>query len=609
MGGADWACSRCGFEPNFARRRYCFDCGEARIGGGATGAADHQHARSGPIGENGRRPLLAWGGNRAEAGRREADEPPTRRTPGASVAAIVEAARRDAAVGGGADLQAAPQPARPRATTDADGFTLVGRGGRPAAPATARASAAAGGPSAGGGTVDTRPAATSRADEHIGEEADVGQREGDHEQDGEEPAQQHADVLRQRWVEEAAVVKKLAKQGLPDGHPALIAAQEARDGAEAAWRKAKQPAPVATRLRWAQAKLNRALEMAEATGAAIKKAGDDHDRLMAQLHDRRLEDAARVRKRQSAVEELRREIGGGAGAAARPAGGDTSAILEACGGLCDSVGPELAALAERLPSGSDEWQTVNRLLATLATSRRRVEEAVGIHQPQAYDIGDDDGDAAEAGEDDLDGMSVASASQWSESHEVDHGLAAAHGGQAAGGVGAAAPHHGEYWNDWGRAQWQAAQWTRTDQHGRWIRSSWADQWEAERDQSSGRDTDLQTAAAQGGARRSGGEHDQESGEPSAKHRRQVTGPAAGADGAATTMAGDEAATGTQSTVEAAAAARSSTGPTAAAAHEAQVSAIVERAIGQGVQPIAEDGSDLITLSPAQLARWASANLG
>ncbi len=569
------------------------------------GTADRPPARNGPIGANGRRPTLAWGNGRAEAGRREAEEPPTRRTPGASVAAIVEAARRGAAVGSGADLQAAPQPARQKTATDADGFTTVGKGGKPAAAVAGRASAATVGPNTGGGSADARHAAASSADAHSGEEAPVGQQGDDHEVDDAEPAQQGVNELRQRWADEAALVRRLAKQGLPDGHPALVAAHAARDAAEAAWREAKQPAPVATRLRWAQAKLNRALEMAEATRAAIKQADDEHARLMAQLHDRRADDDARVRKRQLAVEELQREIGGGVGSTARPTGGDASALLEACGGLCNSVGPELAALAERLPDGSEEWQAVNRLLATLAVSQRRVEEAAGMHQPQAFDIGD--GDADEADEDDLDGMSVAS--QWSESRELGQGTDAAPGGQATGGMGPTAPHHGDDWSGWGQAQWQASQW-RTNQHGRWVRSSWADQWEAEHTQSStGWDAGLQAASAQGGARRSGGEHDEESGEPSAKHRRQITGATAGADGATPAKAGEEAATKTQATAAAAAAIHSSAGPTGAAAHEAQVSAIVERAIGQGVQPVTEDGSDLITLSPAQLARWASDNLG
>ncbi len=545
-----------------------------------------------------------------ETGRREAEEPPTRRTPGASVAAIVEAARRDAARHGaaGADAgstvghQAAPQPVNRMPPTDSDGFITVGKGGKPTAAAATRAAAAAAG-SSGSGAMDARSAPAGRAEVRNEEEAPVEQQCDDEDLDGEELPQQGPSELRQKWTEEAALVRRLAKQGLPSGHPALAAAHAARDAAEAAWRKAKQPAPLATRLRWAQAKLNRALEMAEATSAAIKKADDEHDKLMVLLHDRRADDGARVRKRQQAVEELQREIGG-VGSTARPAGGDASALLEACGGLCNSVGPELAALAERLPDGSEVRQTVNQLMATLAASQRRVEEAAGLHQPQAFDIGDDDADGADA--DDMDDMSVAS--QWSEGHEIGRDLEAAPGSQATGGVGTTAPRPGDDWSGWGQAQWQTSQW-RTDPHGRWFRSSWADQWEAEHGQAAGWSAGLQSATAQGGARRSGGEHDVESGEPSAKHRRQVMGHTANADGATAATADGEVATRTQATAAAATTAPLPTGPAGAAAFGAQVAEIVEQAIGLGVQPVTEDGSDLITLSPAQLARWASDNLG
>jgi hypothetical protein len=227
-----------------------------------------------------------------------------------------------------------------------------------------------------------------------------------------------------------------------------------------------------------------------------------------------------------------------------------------------------------------------------------------LHQPQAFDIGDDDADGADA--DDMDDMSVAS--QWSEGHEIGRDLEAAPGSQVTGGVGTTAPRPGDDWSGWGQAQWQTSQW-RTDPHGRWFRSSWADQWEAEHGQAAGWSAGPQSATAQGGARRSGGEHDVESGEPSAKHRRQVMGHTANADGATADTADCEVATRTQATAAAATTAPLPTGPAGAAAFGAQVAEIVEQAIGLGAQPVTEDGSDLITLSPAQLARWASDNLG
>ncbi len=602
MGTADWRCKRCGFEPNFARRRFCFDCGEARAGGAAVGAAIRPQARSGPVGDGGRRPMLAWARGRSEAGRQEEEGPPSKRTPGASIAAIVEQARRGAArvdavgadAAGGANPPSASRPARAEAAMDSEGFITVGRGGRPTVSTAARAAAAGEGPRGGSGPADVPPAPTGRADERDGVGTPADQQGDDHDLGDDEPAQRDPAELRRRWADEAALVKRLAKQGLPEGHPALAAAHAARDAAEAAWRQAKPPAPATTRLRWAQTKLTKALEMADATNAAIKKAEEDHEKLMVQLHDRRADDGERVRMRQAAVEALRREIGG-TDSPARARGGDTTALLEACGGLCSAVGPGLAALAEKLPEGSDEWQAVNDVLATLATSQRRVEEAAGMHQPQAFDIGDDDADVDDDG--DLDEMSVGT--PWSESHELDQGQGDTQRGQANGGTGSSAPHSGEDWGRWGQAQqWQATQW-RTDERGRWHRSSWADQWEAEHGQATG-----------WGTRRGGGEHDEESGEPSAKQRKQASGRAAPADGTAATSGNDEVATRPQATAAAAAAAsQSSQVPAGSTTFEAQVAEVVQRAIGLGVQPITEDGSDLITLSPSLLERWVADNLG
>ncbi len=619
LGSADWTCGECGFTPNFARRRYCFDCGAAKANGGQRQQQPQQHARGttarspasgGPVGDRGRRPLLSWGrGNRDEGGR-GTDEPPTRRTPGASVAAIVEEAKRGVARSGGADggiarspnRQAASPPARPKPAVDADGFIAVGRSGKPTAAAAAASTPSVAddlGPS--DDAASARPPPPARAEQRDGGPTRGGEQceDLDAEDDDADAPQQEPTELRRRWAEEVALVKRLSRQGLPDGHPALVAAHAARDAAEAAWREAKQPAPVVTRLRWAQAKLARALELAEATGAAIEKAEAEHEKLMSQLHDRRADDDARVRKRQQAVQELQREIGGG-DPVVRASDGGSAALLEACGGLCNAVGPELAALAERMPEGSDEWHAINRVLATLMDKQRRVEEAAGLHDtpPLAFNIGDGDDDGPED-------MSVAS--QWSESHELGSAQEPGPGGCGGGDAGMSAPHLDGGWSDWGQDRWQAAHW-RADQHGRWHRSSWADQWEAEHGQAATWGSDPQAEPAQG-ARRGGGEHDEESGEPSAKHRRQqVSGRAAAADGTSVVAAGSEAAAAAQASAAVSTAGLSAMGTTGAADYAAQVAEVVGRAINMGVQPITEEGQDLITLSPALLAHWVSEHL-
>jgi hypothetical protein len=295
----------------------------------------------------------------------------------------------------------------------------------------------------------------------------------------------------------------------------------------------------------------------------------------------------------------------GTGPATKARDGSTNAVLQACGSLCKSIGPELAALVERLRDGSEEWQAANRVLATLSASQRRLEEAAGLHDepPHTYDIGDDD--------DDFDAMSQTS--PWSESHELREAGGAAYGddgdgmgadfdgqaGDAAGDCGA------EGWRRWRDDQWQSPQW-RVDQYGRWHRASWADLWETEQrnggdwgmGQQTGAAATSSAAVGAQAARRAGGPHDAETGEPSTKHRRQLPSGNGTSDGA---VAEPALGAGT-------AAALAPHGADRDAAFARRVAEVVERAVGMGVQPISETGDELIMLSPELLSKWVSEHL-
>ncbi len=591
LGSADWDCKRCGFSPNFARRRFCFDCGKPRSDAPRAAepvlAADRAPPRSGPVGADGRRPQLAWG-NRG-AGRQCDDVAPTRRTPGASAAALAEEAKKSgaasSAVAGGCGK-----------VVDADGFVTVGKRGKPAAavPSRSSTSGAHDGDEGSGMDRDAHSQRTPAAHREAtaADARDPGDVEEEEESGGGAPG---PDALRRAWMDEVALVKRLAKQGMPEGHPALEAAHKARDAAEAAWRKAKRPAPAATRLRWAQEKLSRALELQEASRAAIEQAEADHRQLMERLHERHEADKERVRKRRQGVDDVQEEAGLGT-PSRRSADRKSAAVLEVCGGLCNSIGPEVAALVELLQDGSAERQAANKVLAALTDSQRRIEEVVGEEEkrpPQAYDIGDEDGESD-------DGDAMSEASEWSESHELygtgDGTGTAASCGQGAGhlaqgqqSAGKVSAHDGHDWSHWAHRHWHTPQW-QADQHGIWHRASWADQWEAEHGQDMGWDSCRRGAPAQN-ARQGRSGDDSDTGEPSAKHRRQqgavrdmdLDGAGPPADGAGAEMSG-------------------------AAAYEAQVADIVNKAISAGVQPLTEDGDELITLSPEQLSQWVATHL-
>ncbi len=240
-----------------------------------------------------------------------------------------------------------------------------------------------------------------------------------------------------------------------------------------------------------------------------------------------------------------------------------------------------------------------------------MEEAAGVHDDgerhETYNIGDNEDDECDA------------MSQWSESHELPgHGVAgdaADQGGQATGMGGAAdgiadtsKQSAGGAWNNWSHAQWHAPHW-QTDQHGRWRRASWADQWEAEYAPPAAWAAGQGSGAAQHARREGSGRDDDEPCEPSAKHRRQhdsqrgmqVEGPhvsTACEDAAATNRAqAADASVGTPSASQ-----------DGAANFARQVANVIDRAISMGIQPIADNGDELITLSPELLARWVAEHL-
>jgi hypothetical protein len=121
--------------------------------------------------------------------------------------------------------------------------------------------------------------------------------------------------LRQQWQQEVGVVKQLARQGLSPDHPAMLAAVAARDDAEGKWRWAKTPAPLATRLGWAQKKLDRAVAIQAGTRQEMSALERQFKDDMAALQSRMDEDSARVKKRRQQLEAVQAEAGGGNSAA------------------------------------------------------------------------------------------------------------------------------------------------------------------------------------------------------------------------------------------------------------------------------------------------------
>ncbi len=588
----DWECRGCGFHPNFARRRNCFQCRRPRSprSGGAGGAGGGARSlSSGPIGAGGRGPLL--GGRAAAAtatgnSAANAQRAPTYRVPGASIAArACEAAATNSRAGEGTDARTTRTPPTAKTTGDASGSGDNPTGARGHATETDED----GFQPVRGNAWRRRMAAGAKAADQQGGRGDAAacsqgvDAQVDDEEEGDAQAAADADPadappsaeeLHQAWLAEVAVVRRLRQQGLAAGHPAMEAACKARDEAESLWRGAKDPAPPAVRLSRVQAKLDRAVAMQAESRTAIVELERAHKARLAELQTKLDEDTQRVRLRRRQLEEVQEEIAqGGEGSRARARQGQ--AVQKVHAALASTIAPTLSALVDQLESTTPAWTILNGLLGTLSSSQALLEEAMAPAPPtQNFDIGDSDGvgggDGEQAGRDnDTD-------TDWSESHEmrdVRTNQGDARDESWARGGGADQEMGDSGWWQMSRTDWENGVRWQACGHGKWARtrSSWADSWEDER------------------TREEEGED-----QPAAARRRL---------GPAPQPTGNGASGGSDSTGD----------PTADDArrrqqHSERVQRVVTAAIDAGVQPITSSGEELQMLDADGLAAWVEENL-
>ncbi len=592
----DWTCRGCHFGPNFARRRDCYRCGRQRSPRGqghasAAGGGPGSLSR-GPVGAGGLRPLL---GGRGEArggvatSAKEFDRAPTFRVPGASVAARAagagssngtwaEVATARAPGGtaapprGGANATRTAQPNGPMGggEEDDDGFQVVaGRKGRRADPG-----ATEGGAGAQAHGPPERPAEQDALDQDGG----GGARDGTLGDDDAADGQPTAADLRQQWQDEVALVKRLRGQGLPDDHPVMRAACDARDAAEQAWRGSREPAPVSIRLGRAQQKLDRAVALQADARRAMLEQEAAHRERMSTLQSAMDECTERVRLRRQQLGAIQNELGAGGTQDAGRQQAQRDAIREVHDTICGQVGPAIASLVEQLDSSAPAWTTLNGLLGTLAASKATLERAAERQddRPAQFDIGDEAGDGGGGAGDEDDG--------WSESHELPgrQWYAEGTGGEWQGWNGAQQgaeesdqPMETEDW--WGQPahRWGSATRWRANGHGQWARASWADQLEAEMD----------------------GEGDGDGQPPAARRRLD----AAGGDQATKDAQGQ----GHQQQPPHQQQQPQEDPEEARRRHQARINRIVAMAVESGVTPLTKGGEELVMLDPTQLEAWVA----
>jgi hypothetical protein len=589
--------------------------------------------------------MLAWGQrNGAAAGA------PTVRTPGASVAAAAEAAAAAAAAAAAKSAAAAAVSAstRARAPTHAAAAPVGGVGGSVSAASAggngAAAKAGGNGDAAASSTARTdeegfttvayrrgkgvrrperssspagRPSTdASRMDEDAWEDAGGAEEQQGGGDDGfeeeeyvdDEPAD--SATLKARWDSEIATVRLLERQGMHASHPALRAAMAARDAAEREYKRGKVPHPVARRMGWAQARLDRARRTRDKTRAELAAFDEECLARRQRIVDKLADDQARVSKHAEALEELQMEAGAEVFSPAR--GGDGGKV--ACEKAADSLreaAPRAAAIAESLPEGSHVRSEVHLLVAELASLQAQLELAASERPPESFDIGDD-------------------ASAWSESHDLPQAEDAKGGGKGAPST----PSTVARWSADGNGRWQKGKGDAGKGARVYVAASGQRHPPAPR-----APADITATPPRAGGPPSAGAAAPGTAEASASTQHAPTGgrgSGGGAGGGGNGGAGDEKPSkflrgqGPEASAEAAAAAQDAKNAIelyhqqaagvaagfntpagvqlAAQQHAQHVAQVVAAATERGVQPITRDGEDLIMLGPDDLRRWVQDNL-
>ncbi len=181
--------------------------------------------------------------------------------------------------------------------------------------------------------------------------------------------------------------------------PLIVAARQQRERAEVRWRAAKRPHPLHKRLRWAQQAYDAAAAKQLANQREFDRFEEDAATRRRFFLERAEVDSARTSRKLRALEEL---VGQGG---QHPVPAAERAARVAATGIADDLGPALAAVAERVPEGSQEWLDLQAALATLANVEDVLraglappprQPSAGAARPTQYDISDDhdvDGEA------------------------------------------------------------------------------------------------------------------------------------------------------------------------------------------------------------------------
>ncbi len=642
----EWACP-CGFLTNRPSRENCFVCSRPRGAGGGLGkgpgqkgggkggerpaAAPARNASAGrgsergyvgPIGANGARPLLGGRGQNPHRG--ATDEKAGSSGKGGAWGKVqgkapgrgsATAWLGDAGAAGKGPAEDVHEPGgravrqsgkgtgkwtRPQQVADDEGYTLVQprrvycKGG---ADGTELQQSAGGGTTTAavggdGGDRTVRPRWADEDDSDAddgaymddeGDDDDGGNHDGAQAEQPTDPRQ-----LRAQYEELAKAVRDLERQGrFAQSGTAIKALREARDRAEQAWRGAKAPPPLPTRLARAEAKLGKARQAVENARVALETFNEQAEQQRAILEGRIDEAEAWHRWRQNQVDELHAEAGERAPNWRCPA--EAAGSDEVRERIRDHFLPELHTIIEHVAGNPEVVDRLAILAAGLAEAEGKL-EASGGDRAQVFDMADDDA-PTDAGDYD------------------DRGQGGMGGCEGQGG--------GD-----GGGTTRAAGW-KPEGQGRWARAGAAQGTPSSGDTSASSGAVREGAtAANAQARTQGGKDDDGEARESPAKSRKCDGSGDGERQAEARAAADrERALELLQQQRAAEEAQLASynhgqggfGSQAALSVAAQkfvheVKRVEERAAKRGVEPKHADGRQLLELSPMELEEWAAARL-
>ncbi len=435
----EWACP-CGFSTNRPHRVACFSCGRdrggaaspRRAGGGKGGArkggtdawgkgplAVRTDGRGGgggggPVGADGRRPLLGAHGAARSYSQVVSGAPLGNSGGAASWGAKGKGgeqgpthSRSAAAAGGkgpeGGGLAKGGDWLRgtPQAVMEEDGFQMV-------QPRRTRAR--------GGGHTDTSPGHAAEEQQRPctvrqrwselasdgDEDENMDYADDDAEWDDEAEDAGHAEEvdprqLRASYEELSRAVRNLEKRGgFGKGSTALRALEEARDKAERAWRSAKQPAPLATRMAWAEAKRQKAEAVVSRARLAIEELDAEYEKQRELLYQKVSEAESWYRWRQQQCDDLHNEFAEKAPArrGAQKGGGGTQ-VKER---IRDHLLPEVQSIMEYADGNPELLERLSLLAAGLVDAETRLEGESDAPETETFNMAEGDSDSGNWGD-------------------------------------------------------------------------------------------------------------------------------------------------------------------------------------------------------------------